>query len=152
MNDQTVDTWINWSDRRPPKEDLYWWRVGTVRVLGADVSPEWVEGLKSVGMGYGDPELWPRFSHWDGYHRTVPAGTQWKELGAGKKGDIDIPEIALKSCPFDGRKPRLYYSGRYIGASIIHAESISIECDCGRANLKYWRDLNKAVELWNART
>lgn len=147
--------WTRWNIARPSEPGLYWWRVGPADRDGMVWEPEFVAELWSVGMGYKEHELWPSFSHWNGYQRTVPSLTEWSPCdGSEKKGDF-VHGIDLLPCPFCGGQPLLKWvhgdrNGVFIGSHVYQANEFWIVCGgCGvdsrHGGLKF------VTEFWNRR-
>jgi hypothetical protein len=163
-----MSDWIDWKDTRPAAEGqgpyFHWWRVGPVANTGT--APEWIGKIAFCRMDYAEHEYWPEFSNWNGFHRTVPALTQWKPLTNAdqelvarllKQGVPDFcikartviyPGIDLEKCPFCGRLPRVKFRPRYIGACVKDAEEFAIECCLPNVCRN---TLPEAAVIWNRR-
>lgn len=156
--DDQSEIWIDWAVQRPVKQGLYWWRVRSRDYGGVTLRPEWVSPLTPVGMGVAAVELWPSFSRWDGYQRSVPFGTQWSLAGPeATDKQFVFRAIELKPCPFCGREPTFSWShmavdcGRYIGSAPYQANQFKIDCRCRLAGSHYRADLKELIEQWNRR-
>lgn len=152
---KSMDEWNEWPASRPTEAGLYWWRVLSLNEGG--IVPEFVAEHRLVGMGYDANQLWPIFSHWNGYSRTVPGGTQWRTLtGDEKDGQFLYPGLTLEDCPFCGRHPNIEWcnrsgSGIWIGAPIFRANSFNLRCRCRMAQTVAYHHLADAAEAWNRR-
>lgn len=157
-----MNDWIDWAERRPTEAKWYWWRTPARDHGGLELQMEFAAKMSLHGMGYADSELWPEnVSHWDGYHRTVPAGLQWLEgveiEEPPKYGHppVRFPSLSLSPCPFCGNQPKVEAherprsGGFYIGAKIHRANHFKIQC-CIIHTLEGW-DFARIVERWNTR-
>lgn len=143
--------WVRWADERPTDtKALYRWRIPTRKILGKELRPEWSEPLRLCGMGYADNEWWPGFSDWNGYRRTLPAGTEWR-LAHKEETEKSIfwGGFDLKLCPFTGKLPTIGYLGRYIGAPPYRPEWLSITSYLVHRN--GWYEAQKLQDAWNTR-
>lgn len=143
--------WTDWTKQRPPCAGYYWWRVRPSTYGGMILRPEWVDEFRLMGMGRTDNALWPRFSHWDGYRRTVPELTQWRAGTYQSAKDYRFPGLDLLGCPFCGRVPNLKWVPRHITAAIYESYQFRIACDCGLATTGYGENLCAMVQRWNTR-
>jgi len=146
-----MSEWKLWSDEKPTDfSTLYRWRVPMRLILGLNLQPEWTDKLSLVGMGVGDNEWWPPFSHWDGYTRSVPKGTEWRLAAEDEpKGDIFWRGLMMQPCPFTGRKPTVYYHGSYATAPPYLPEWLGIRSYM--VDNTGWRDAKKMQDAWNVR-
>lgn len=145
------ENWTLWAERRPEDtKALYRWRIPACKILGMDLRPEWSDKLRFVGMGYGDPEWWPPFSNWDGYRRTLPAGTEWR-LAAEHEAEDDIfwGGLDLLPSPFTGKPPKVGYCGQFIGAPPYRPDWLKITSHM--VNSIGWKDARKMQDAWNTR-
>ena len=141
--------WKLWAKERPPDgEKKYRWRIPEQMVLGMNLRPEWVAKLESVGMGYSDNEWWPLFSHWDGYRRTIPKGTEWRDLEEGEDEAIIWNGLDLLPCPFSGKPPHIDYHGQWIGAPPYRAEYLILSFRFGTSR---WTNVETMQNAWNTR-
>lgn len=102
----TAPDWIEWEAARPRAPGLYWWREPARAYGNLELRPEWTAKLAACGMGHAEPQLWPVFSKWDGYKRTVPAGLEWR-FALPEDEPVRFPGVALKPCPFTGAEAAL---------------------------------------------
>lgn len=151
------DEWIDWDERRPDQRGLYWWRTAERDYGGLVLRPECVSLLRLVGMGYGDPELWPSFSNWDGYHRTVPKGTQWRPSADAKEDACRFVGLSIAGCPFCESLPLVRWAQMssagdiYFGSHVHQSNCFKLICDdCGMAESRWTVNLKGLVSRWNA--
>lgn len=151
-----MDDWIDWSERRPDAAGLYWWRVMSRPESG--IVPEFVCEACSHGMGYEENQLWPRFSHWNGFSRSVPVGTQWRPIsGTEKRDDFVYPGLELYECPFCGKTPAIEWlegcqgGGVVMNSYLLRANQFRLECRCGKAQTRWMHSLAAARDSWNTR-
>lgn len=141
--------WVKWSDERPTDtKAVYRWRVSPRLILGTVLQPEWSDKLHFVGMGYADNEWWPPCSDWNGFRRSVDATLEWR-MAESEGEPIARNGLHLLPCPFTGQRPKLSYTGRWVGAPPYLAESLSLESWMVRSH--GWRDATKLAEAWNRR-
>jgi hypothetical protein len=146
--------WTDFSISRPPRGWAWFRRASGPLTIVCDVV--------LCGMGHGTEECWPEFSHWDGWRRTVPDDIQWRPRAVGdRRGDIQVEGVAIESCPFCGRPPKIeiYRCGTPGGGDgyIIHsspwkANTFTAQCPCGRAKTGYGcSSLAQMIAKWNER-
>lgn len=143
--------WVRWHDERPKDGSaLYRWRVPEMKILGMMLRPEWTAPLRLCGMGHSDREYWPLFSHWNGYRRTLPKGTEWR-LAANDEGENNIywGGLELDNCPFTGKVPYVGYHGQYIGAPPYRPEWLHLTSHL--VDKTGFRSALKMQQLWNTR-
>ncbi len=142
-------TWQRWSEGKPVNPKLtYRWRVPERLILGLRMRPEWSEKMHFCGMGHAANEWWPPFSHWNGYIRSIPDGTEWREAKDGED-EILWEGLDLLPCPFTGKPPRVEFKGRWIGAPCYQAESLSIHA--WMVSSYGWTDAVRLQKTWNTR-
>jgi hypothetical protein len=145
-----LEAWTLWSEQRPSDHTLnYRWRVPAQKILGMELRPEWTEKMHLCGMGYADNEWWPPFSHWDGYNRTVPKGTEWR-IATEDETDVYWGGLHMEPSPFSGMPPKIEYHGRFIGAPPYQPEWLKIVSPMIGFNT--WTDAAKMQAAWNTRT
>ncbi|MGX1096545.1 Lar family restriction alleviation protein [Amorphus sp. MBR-141] len=152
-----IREWKRWADERPTEAGVYWWRLPEKDYSGLTLRPEWTCEVSSCGMGYADNELWPSFSHWNGYVRTVPANLEWTAAEPGEKGGAHKIHVdTLAPCPFCAKTPRMVGDDRpKEGGFRLYTIPFlpwrfSISC-CGRASTGWRAKPAEAIALWNTR-
>jgi hypothetical protein len=147
-----MNGWKNFSGERPGL-GVYWFRIPPFNFNNESVSIEFVMKTSLHGMGHSTPEIWPGFSSWNGYRRSVPSGTQWKECEKGEKDGLFIITSAnFNECPFCGKHVLLSYAPRWIGAPPFKAEYYSIQCSgCGIPRINRFTSILRAEAAWNRR-
>ena len=149
--------WTAWETHRPTVAGLYWWRLPPAQYGGETLQPEWTCKVSLYGMGYAEKELWPSFSHWDGYHRSIPAGLEWSPAEDNEKVAHAIPYHGLKTCPFCGGVVALIgdNSLRGGGARLYSVPfkpwRFGVSCRCGRAGSGWFETVRGATSRWNER-
>lgn len=145
------EQWTRWDDERPtdPKA-LYRWRIPARKILGMVLRPEWSGKLTYCGMGYDPHEYWPPFSNWNGYVRSVPAGTEWR-LATDDEDEKSIfwSGLDLLPSPFTGQPPKVDYCGRWIGAPPYEPDWLKIVSYMIGHNS--WKDAEAMQRAWNRR-
>lgn len=147
--------WSLFSDQRPTdRSKLYAFRVEGLNI-------EWKGGLQNVGMGHGDNEYWPDFSHWNGYERTLPKGFQWRVADVGAKPDeLKFTGLNLLPCPFCGGHPKVegFRSGNPGGGGGVFVHSGPWEWNtfvlrpcCRLVASSYFACLGNLETAWNRR-
>lgn len=157
MVEASEPAWTAWDLRRPAERGLYWWRVAPRDIGGMVLQPEWTDELRSVGMGYGENENWPGFSHWNGYQRSVPQGTEWRSA-APEEQKLERWPVELSVCPFCAAKPKLEWvwgadgGGVFVGGRPYQATTFWIQClACRFARTPHYTKLTPLVRQWNTR-
>lgn len=140
--------WFDFKDLRPPLGP-HWFRAPGKPLAGGYV-PEWVDDVALVGMGRASNQAWPRFSHWDGYKRTVWPTLQWREVLEGEPTAMRVPGLELQPCPFCGRVPAVDFCGRWIGATVLDAEWFTVKC-CGMVPNLHRESMPALAARWNLR-
>lgn len=148
-----MSEWTKFAERRPEGKGLFWFRIAGFKFSDTEISVEWVAETHFCGMGYGPNEWWPTFSHWDGYNRTVPAGTEWRAIeGSEKKGDTRYPGAEFLPCPHCGRAPLVEPSSRWITMPVYSAQEFAIHCRCRGSFGPRYTGISNAAAAWNRRT
>jgi hypothetical protein len=143
--------WVRWYDRRPTDQKaLYRWRVSERVILGLPLRPEWSGKLFSCGMGYGENELWPRGSDWDGYSRTIDKSLEWRLADADLEPESSIHwgGLDLLPCPHFGNIPAVECARRWAGAMPHQIESLTLNSAFGKS---YWNNAARMRDVWNTR-
>jgi hypothetical protein len=163
--------WHNFSDKRPDRKAIFVFKLDNVKLGGLNLDVEWSNQVEFMGMGYEPAELWPSFSHWDGYNRTVPNGLKWRELKEDEKYlqesadktkfPYPIPKkerleifhgLDLGICPFCNSEYDIEWSPRYIGAPIFKPDNFRIQCHgCGLVDTGYITRLDIVSERMRTR-
>lgn len=152
-------TWTDWETQRPINAGYYWWRIEPRMIGGMTLQPEWVDELTPCGMGYRDSELWPVFSRWDGYTRTVPQGTQWAAKEPTVANDAERwPGVDLLPCPFCCAMPAIRWAQRsgdggiFVGSRPYQANDFMLTCrQCRQAETRFCESLIGLTNNWNKR-
>lgn len=150
--------WTAWADARPSARGLFWWRLPEAVYGGVALRPEWIEEVALHGMGYAESQLWPRFSNWDGYRRTVPAGLEWAPAEeTARKGMTLIAFEGLASCPFCGAAvpllgdDRLKDGGARLYSVPFKPWLFRAACRCGIAATPWRENVAEVLAVWNRR-
>lgn len=158
IDNHDAGVWVPWTAARPTEAGHYWWRLPEASYGGLTLRPEWVCEVSPHGMGYGDSELWPDMSDWDGYRRTVQAGLEWCGDGAAPKDAYTLPGLRLSLCPFCASSPTLLArdlpvgGGHRLYTTPFRPNRFKIDCrHCGMANSFETRDLGALIDRWNSR-
>jgi hypothetical protein len=116
------------------------------------------------GMGYGPDEMWPTFSHWDGYNRTVYGDLEWCPVEADEleqkvaQREVVWRGLEVKGCPFCGTQPVMESvqsavgGGMFVDWDPLRHNTFWLSCpSCGMARSPHVANLDALVRAWNRR-
>ena len=152
----TEKAWKSFEEEKPTNEGLYWWKLNDIELGGMNVSPMWTDKYAEMNCGY-DKEMWPEFSDWNGYKRSVPEGLYWMSAKTDEK-DRRILPIIIKPCPFCGTAQKISSLEKHGGGVVVNSRLYNhntfwIKCThCGCSSTPHFNDLNKLTRLWNKRS
>lgn len=142
-------TWTKWADERPTDTNLFYrWSIPARKICGLMLRPEWTGALVSCGMGFGENEWWPRWSHWDGYVRSVDPELEWRPA-AKDEIETNWEGLDLLPDPWTGKPPKIETKRLWINAPVYEVEWFGITHQFGRS--LGWTNAADMMNQWNNR-